>query len=101
MIELVFNYGEAKSSAGLRSYISNNYSLLQKLNPDFDFLLRPWDGPAQVTCVYDYGNCRSVEVDNKDEKQIERELENLIHAAELMPRSGTQSEPVQRDLIVE
>ena len=65
MIEVVFNYSEtATSSNALRSYLSKNYQTLQHLNPNFDFLLRPWDGPAQITCIYDYGNEKQVNLDN-------------------------------------
>mmetsp|Transcript_70600 Transcript_70600/g.147034 ORF Transcript_70600/g.147034 Transcript_70600/m.147034 type:complete len:129 (+) Transcript_70600:35-421(+) len=64
----------APSSAGLSSFISNNYPFFKTLNPDLNFLVREYpddDYIPTVTAEYDdFGEEHSVNVTGFTEKQI-------------------------------
>jgi NADH dehydrogenase (ubiquinone) 1 alpha subcomplex subunit 2 len=62
---------QSSASAGVRSYVLNNYQSVKASNPEFPFIVREAKGAQPcITARYDYGVERRVYVHNATEAEI-------------------------------
>lgn len=60
---------------------------MKALNPSTPILIREHPGEeARIIATYGYGVERKVVVDGMDQSQIEREVQNLVAAGEMMKK---------------
>lgn len=84
------------SSAAARTFWDNNLSLIKHLNPSFGFLLRAAPNlEPYLIAEYDLAYKVKVPLAGLDEAAIEQKMEELVRAADEMPKSPLQSGSVE------
>ncbi|XP_076026607.1 NADH dehydrogenase [ubiquinone] 1 alpha subcomplex subunit 2 [Genypterus blacodes] len=69
------------ASKGARDFVEQNYVALKTVNPDFPFLIRECSGvQARLWARYDFGQERSVAVDNMTADQVAKALQTLAQS---------------------
>ena len=70
-----------------REFVRSQYKHVKALNPSTPILIREHPGEeARIIATYGYGVERKVVVDGMDQSQIEREVQNLVAAGEMMKK---------------
>ncbi|CAO2034511.1 unnamed protein product [Urochloa humidicola] len=73
------------ASAAAREFVRKNYAEIKARNPTVPFLVRECSGvQPQLWARYDMGVERCVQLDGLTEAQIDRKLEELAKAGELL-----------------
>ena len=86
----------SSSSAATRSFWDNNITLVKHLNPSFGFLLRAApDVEPYVIAEYDLAYKVKISLSGLDESGIEQKMEELVRAADEMPKSPLQSGAIE------
>ena len=80
---------QSAASAGVRSYVLNNYQQTKAANPNFPFIVREAQGAQPcVMARYDFGVERRVYMHNASEAEVEQAVGELVDQAESINSSA-------------
>ena len=83
---------KSSASAGVRSYVLNNYESLKASNPDFPFIVREAIGAQPcVTARYEFGVERRVYVNEASESEVAATIDELVSDAESINSAAANS----------